>query len=523
MHSWKRALVVCLILGGVVGALAMLSAPNNNVPSWVTWDHNDVACDDLLATLESKKVSVQDKGGTTVATSPDEWLVQKMGAGDVDRDGRCELVLLSWREGSFGNSRPFWNEGTDDEWTQHVFIVRPEDGQLAPVWMSSKLGMEVTDLVVNDSAQILLTHRDSTQTLWEWGSWGLSLVEDTPAEEGPNSGGTRWGQSPLCDATQSDTVTVLVTGDIIAHASLYEQAWDGQRQKYDFAPIFEPLAKRIRSYDVAVASQETILVHDPAARSDFPVFGTPEALGEALANAGYDVVCCATNHAADKGDEGVHDTLAFWEKHPDITVLGIHETNDSSLQTILVKDMRIALVDATESLNGRTLTNSSPYAIDTLENKDKLLEEVRSARKEADIVLCFLHVGVEYSEEPSIEVRAIVQEFADAGADAVICTHPHVVQAVETVAATDGHNCVVYWSLGNLVSHQTNPRTVVGGAAEIVLKRDNEGTVHVASHELLRTVSHFEPRYTAAYFLDDYTYELAQRHFVGCSQWWPTQ
>lgn len=520
MQVWKRALVVCLVLGGVVGALTLWNASQDNVPSWVEWDEKSAECDDLLSRLESRKIFVHDKSGVEVAASPDEWLVQGMEACDVDHDGACELVLLSWRKGSFGNSRPFWDKSTDDAWTQHVFIVRPEEGQLTPVWMSSKLGMEIVSLEANESAQILLTHRDGTQTLWEWGSWGLALVDEDSGMVGTGEGAGMVGTDKDESVEEStDEVSVLVTGDIIAHASLYEQAWDGKRQTYDFSPIFEPIAERVRSYDLAVASQETIFVHDPAIRSDFPVFGTPEALGDAIAGAGYDVVCCATNHAADKGDEGVHDTLAFWKKYPDVTVLGIREADVPSLRIVSVREMRIVLVDATESLNGRTLSANSPYTIDTLEQKDELLEEVRSARGDADIVLCFLHMGEEYSEEPTDEVRTIAQEFADAGADAIVCTHPHVVQAVETISAADGRECVVYWSLGNLVSHQTDPRTVVGGAAELLLARDSDGKAYVASHDLLRTVSHFEPGYTAAYFLDDYPEELAQRHYVDGSQW----
>ena len=59
---------------------------------------------------------------------------------------------------------------------------------------------------------------------------------------------------------------------------------------------------------VAVINQETPLTDNPAMYGDFPRFGTPVQVGQAIVNAGFDVVTCATNHALDRGVEGVDYT-----------------------------------------------------------------------------------------------------------------------------------------------------------------------------------------------------------------------
>lgn len=97
-------------------------------------------------------------------------------ATDVDHDGTTELVLLSWRQSNFGTSTPFWKKNDTSTWTQHLFILRPTATELQPVWMTSDMGMEVSE-VHAQGERIELVERDGTRTLWEWLSWGLTLIE----------------------------------------------------------------------------------------------------------------------------------------------------------------------------------------------------------------------------------------------------------------------------------------------------------------------------------------------------------
>jgi hypothetical protein len=46
------------------------------------------------------------------------------------------------------------------------------------------------------------------------------------------------------------------------------------------------------------------------------------------------------------------------------------------------------------------------------------------------------------------------QEMIDAGADAIVGSHPHVLQPIEKVIAKDGREAFVAYSLGNFVSGQ---------------------------------------------------------------------
>lgn len=66
-----------------------------------------------------------------------------------------------------------------------------------------------------------------------------------------------------------------------------------------------------------------------------------------------------------------------------------------------------------------------------------------------DLVVVQLHAGYQFQSAPSDYVRSIAQHAIDAGADIVICHHPHVLQGAEWYR---GH--LIVYSLGNFVFDQ---------------------------------------------------------------------
>ena len=63
--------------------------------------------------------------------------------------------------------------------------------------------------------------------------------------------------------------------------------------------------------------------------------------------------------------------------------------------------------------------------------------------------------------------------FAQCGVDVVIGTHPHVVQPMQWVAGENGHETLVYYSLGNYISAQTDPACQMGGLAFFTVEMQN--------------------------------------------------
>ena len=132
-------------------------------------------CDGCEIALRNWRAEVRPLEGASYL-SPEEWRIQDAIATDVDGDGTSELVLIAWRQSNFGSSAPFWKQNDTATWTQHLFIMHPGPTELEPVWMTSQLGMEVQGIRAVDKC-IELVDRNGARTLWEWLSWGLTLVE----------------------------------------------------------------------------------------------------------------------------------------------------------------------------------------------------------------------------------------------------------------------------------------------------------------------------------------------------------
>lgn len=443
-------------------------------------------------------------GGVAVFASPDEWRVFDAHVCDLDGNGADELVFLVWKQGSYGPYRPFWESGTDDAWSQHVFVYGMRAGKIAPIWMSSALGSYVACEWMEPDGTLVLEAPDGGLTSWRWGSWGFTLAGETRAER----------------------ISLLFAGDVIAHQGIYEAAYDRAARTFDFSSVFAQVRDYISSFDIAVVCQETVLVRDAAKRSGYPEFATPTTIADALVGAGFDVVASATNHVNDRGSSAIRETLDYWaQEHPRVGIAGLHDDASDAVVPVFVEsgDCRLAYFNLTYGLNGHSLPEDEKYLVDTLEDKDAMLREIAAAQGEVDLTVVILHMGQEYSSTPTQEQRQMVEEAIDAGADVVVCSHSHVVAPYGMLTTQAGATGLVYWGLGNFVAAQGDIACQVGGIATIELEKvpDSESMseVHIVSFDLEPCVCHVGKDGAAqVYLLEDYTDELAAQHVLSSEE-----
>ncbi len=119
--------------------------------------------------------------------SPEEWWVDDFFLGDADNDGIDELGLVVWKTGSFGSKKPFWLEGEDTSFRNHLFLYKLINGEIKPVWQSSNLDQPNFRATLvdynNDGRNELLVTEGSYKdfklrktTLWEWNGWGFTKL-----------------------------------------------------------------------------------------------------------------------------------------------------------------------------------------------------------------------------------------------------------------------------------------------------------------------------------------------------------
>ena len=311
-------------------------------------------------------------------------------------------------------------------------------------------------------------------------------------------------------------VNIKMVGDNLIHSPLYKAARrdDGT---YDFDMLFEHMKDDIESADLAIINQETILTADRNQISSYPMFGSPLEVGNSVVNAGFDIVAHATNHTMDKNKQGILDTINFWEtNYPNVIYLGIHDSaEDSDIAYVKKKGINFAFVNYTYGLNG--LENwrvGSEYMVDMLTDSD-IESTLLEAETNADMTIAVLHVGNEYVYEPTTYAQQQVDRFIDNGADIVLCAHPHVLEPYEMRTTEKGNTGLVYYSLGNYVSNQNELPRILGGMADITIRKteyNGECTIEIPEYNMIPLVTHQEVGYFTTYKLEDYTDELAAKH-----------
>lgn len=239
-------------------------------------------------------------------------------------------------------------------------------------------------------------------------------------------------------------LTLVFSGDVMQHLPQVSAARN-EDGIFDYGSCFQYIAPFWESADFAVVNLETTL-SESGPYSGYPRFASPKALASALKDAGVDVTVLANNHCCDRGERGVRTTVRTLDS------LGLHYAGvytDSVLSRkplILTKNKyRVALLNATYGTNGLLIPKGTVvHLIDTV----RMAEEVRRARRDsATHVILFVHWGEEYQRRPNGEQRRLADWCRRHGVDAVIGSHPHVAQPVDTAER-------VVWSLGNFVSNQ---------------------------------------------------------------------
>ena len=121
--------------------------------------------------------------------------------------------------------------------------------------------------------------------------------------------------------------------------------------------------------------------------------------------------------------------------------------------------IRLGILAYTDTFNHRP---DEAYMVLPLE-EERVRADVESLRREgADFILAIVHWGEEYEETQDHGQERDAQMLASAGVDAVLGSHPHVLQGMELLPNAQGDgDCPVVYSMGNFISNQqTRPRDI---------------------------------------------------------------
>ena len=266
---------------------------------------------------------------------------------------------------------------------------------------------------------------------------------------------------PLFLAVAPPEVTVLVSGDVTLgyHYEEYvdEQVKKGKPRDAMVAWGFDNVRALTTRADVFVVNLECPFTErGEKIPKNFNFRAKPELVA-ALVAGGVDVVSLANNHMIDYGPEGLFDTLSTLDANAivhfgagrtlsEARVPAIVEKNGVKLAFLgyfFLGDRNIepAQVIATDAQPGVAGHFSYTAALNAM-----VAADIREAKKKADHVIPFFHWGRESRGQPEPYQVDVAHHAIEAGASAVLGSHPHVLQGLELYKGAP-----IVYSLGNFV------------------------------------------------------------------------
>jgi poly-gamma-glutamate synthesis protein (capsule biosynthesis protein) len=284
-----------------------------------------------------------------------------------------------------------------------------------------------------------------------------SAATRTTAPASPPSTPPTAGPSPTPGPASGDqtTLTLAFGGDVHFEDYLQPLARDPHG--------LDRLRSTLGAADLSMVNLETAITQRGTKIPKEYHFRAPATALDTLASAGVDALAMANNHAADYGSVGLRDTLAARQTSP-IPIVGIGADEDEAYSpaTLTAKGVRVAVLSASQ-VSETTLLNWSAGAhspgIASSAPVTRLVDAVRKARLTHDVVVVYLHYGLDYQQCPDGQSVSTAAALEAAGADIVVGGHSHRVNGGGWMK-----NAFVDYGLGNFVwwrSHEPDSRTGV--------------------------------------------------------------
>ena len=274
-------------------------------------------------------------------------------------------------------------------------------------------------------------------------------------------------------------ITMNFVGDV-----MLARGYNNFIDNYGLEAIFEPTLDILgNAADITVANLECPLTNsnDEHPTKSICFKGIPE-YAEGLSYAGIDIVTLANNHVYDYMLSGILETQAALDEY-NILHSGAGIDSYEAYQPLFYNKSGVNIAFLASSDRTGQYNNYQPYlqagynkpgfAYMTPYYVQKQIQEVQDV---ADLIVVELHCGSEYSTQPGSNYDKSIplyqyeepfpedeeytfrldiphmwdmeyrRFFIDAGADAVICHHPHIVQGLEIY-----NGKLIAHSLGNFV------------------------------------------------------------------------
>ncbi len=296
-------------------------------------------------------------------------------------------------------------------------------------------------------------------------------------------------------------ISLLATGDGLLHNSVYLDAYDKETKTFDFSPQLDMIRDITKNYDIVYYNQETTFGGARTERfngnpnqvpgyDSYPYFNSPSEFGDAMVDAGFNMVSLASNHSVDctwAVKDCIINSYDYWASK-DVVFDGFNKSADNTNNYIIKEKngIKYTMLNYTTTLNGLdSYIKNDPYLIDVYD-EEKVKSDIEEVRSKVDVLIVAMHwhTGAEYSFTVTQKNKEIAEYLSSLGVDIILGTYSHCLQPFDII--NEGKT-VVFYSLGNFISNQGDLISSIGykgivgvlATMDITKTEEEDGTISI--------------------------------------------
>jgi len=247
---------------------------------------------------------------------------------------------------------------------------------------------------------------------------------------------------PKEEVISEKVASIMLFGDVMLDRRVYNLTKENGDWAYPFQnieDIFDMADANIANLEGPITSFES----DAAKTNGMRFTASPLFVSELKKR--FLALSLANNHSLDFGEEGLRQTKRNLSEEGIIFFGDYENRGDNTSAVISVNGIKFGLVG---------------YHALVEKNFDNVILDFKRLKEITDFIIVMPHWGEEYDELPSERQKADARLLIDAGADAIIGGHPHVIQPVDTYKGK-----AIFYSLGNFIFDQYFSEEVKKGIA----------------------------------------------------------
>ncbi len=248
--------------------------------------------------------------------------------------------------------------------------------------------------------------------------------------------------------SESDSIIKMsAVGDILCSEAMIEDAYNSEKNTYDFSHMFGNVSDYIDDADIIMGTMETGIVS-----SKYNDKRAPIEFAKAVKDSGVNLVTVAHNHSLDNGVDGLQETKENLQEIG-FDVVGEKIENSNAVIIKEVKDTKIAFLTYTCFMDNKEQRTNEELNCVNMYSQEQAKSDIEYAKEEGAKYICvIIHWGDAISSNVNDEQKQIAQFLVDNGVDMILGAHPSVMQDMEVVQNEEGKNVFIAYSIGTYIS-----------------------------------------------------------------------